>query len=199
MASEGVNSGRRRFLTLTTTAIGAVGAGFLAVPFIKSWKPSAEARAAGAPVEIDVSKIREGQMIVRQWRGQPVWVVHRTERMLEFLPEIEGRLRDPDSENPDQQPPYCRNTHRSIRPKYLVAVGVCTHLGCSPTFTPEIESKPFDPEWKGGFFCPCHNSMFDLAGRVYQGVPAPSNLVIPPYTYLDDNRILVGVDEEGAA
>lgn len=195
MASEGVNRGRRRFLTLTTTAVGAVGAGFLAVPFIKSWEPSAQARAAGAPVEVDISKIAKGQMLVKQWRGKPVWIVRRTDQMLESLPELNERLRDPMSENADQQPSYCRNIHRSIKPEYLVAVGICTHLGCSPTFTPEVEPKPYDPNWKGGFFCPCHNSMYDLAGRVYQGVPAPSNLVVPPYTYLDKDRILVGVDK----
>ena len=195
MASEGVNRGRRRFLTLTTTAFGAVGAGFLAVPFIESWKPSAQARAAGAPVEVDVSKIEKGQRIVKQWRGKPVLVLRRTDRMLDSLSEVEDRLRDPDSENADQQPPYCQNAHRSIKPEILVAVGICTHLGCAPTFEPEPGSKPYDPDWLGGFFCPCHNSMYDLAGRVYKGVPAPANLLVPPYTYLDKNRILVGVDK----
>lgn len=199
MSSDGVNRGRRRFLTLTTTAVGAVGAGFLAVPFIESWKPSAQARAAGAPVEVDISKIEKGQMLRTEWRGKPIWVVRRTDNMVETLPELEERLLDPDSENANQQPPYCQNTHRSIKPEYLVAVGICTHLGCSPLYSPEVEPKPYDPDWKGGFFCPCHNSMYDLAGRVYKGVPAPANLQVPPYRYLDNDRILVGEDPKGAA
>lgn len=199
MSSDGVNRGRRRFLTLTTTAIGAVGAGFLAVPFIKSWNPSAQARAAGAPVEVDISKVEPGQMLRTEWRGKPIWVVHRTRSMLETLPTLTGRLRDPESENASQQPEYCQNGYRSIKEAYLVAVGICTHLGCSPAFVPEVEPKPYDPDWKGGFFCPCHNSMYDLAGRVYAGVPAPANLEVPPYRYLDNNRILVGEDPKGAA
>lgn len=199
MSSDGVNRGRRRFLTLTTTAVGAVGVGYLTVPFIKSWRPSAKARAAGAPVEIDLASIEPGQMLRSEWRGTPVWVVHRTENMLGDLPEVAGRLRDPDSENENQQPEYCRNPHRSIRPEYFVTIGICTHLGCAPSFAPEVQPKPYDPDWRGGFFCPCHNSMYDLAGRVYAGVPAPANLEIPPYRYLDNSRILVGEDPMGAA
>lgn len=199
MSSDGVNRGRRRFLTLTTSAVGAVGAGFLAVPFLKSWRPSAEARAAGAPVEVDVSKLEPGQMLRTEWRGTPVWIVHRTQRMLEDLSAVADRLRDPDSDNENQQPGYCRNAHRSINPRYYVTVGICTHLGCAPSFAPEVEPKSFDPRWRGGFFCPCHSSMYDLAGRVYDGVPAPANLEVPPHRYLDNNRIVVGEHPTGVA
>jgi ubiquinol-cytochrome c reductase iron-sulfur subunit len=198
MANQGVNSGRRRFLTATTAVVGAVGAGFAAVPFIKSWQPSARAQVAGAPVEVEVGKIEPGQRLTITWRGQPVWLVRRTEEQLAALPEQNARLRDPDSQNPEQQPDYAQNTHRSIRPELLVLVGLCTHLGCVPTFRPELQAQPFDPEWKGGFYCPCHNSRFDMAGRVYEGVPAPTNLKVPPYRYLDDNRLMIGVDQ-GAA
>lgn len=199
MSSDGVNRGRRRFLTLTTSALGAVGAGFLAVPFIKSWEPSAQARAAGAPVEVDVSKLAPGQLLRTEWRGNPVWVVNRTEQMLNDLPALNDRLRDPNSDNENQQPSYCQNLYRSINPRYYVTVGICTHLGCAPSFAPEVEPKPFDPQWRGGFFCPCHSSTYDLAGRVYDGVPAPANLVVPPYRFLDNNRIIVGENPAGAA
>lgn len=198
MANQGVNSGRRRFLTATTAVVGAVGAGFAAVPFIKSWQPSARAQVAGAPVEVDISKIEPGQRITVQWRGQPVWLVRRTPEQLAALPSQNPRLRDPNSDNPEQQPDYARNEFRSIRPELLVLVGLCTHLGCVPLFRPELQAQPFDAEWKGGFYCPCHNSRFDMAGRVYEGVPAPTNLKVPPYRFVDDNRVMIGVDE-GAA
>jgi ubiquinol-cytochrome c reductase iron-sulfur subunit len=197
MATKRIDSGRRRFLTATTSVVGGAGVVLAAVPFIESWKPSARAQQAGAPVEVDLSLIEPGQMERVQWRGQPVWIVRRTERALAALAELEGRLRDPNSAQSDQ-PPYARNPHRSIRPEWLVVVGLCTHLGCSPLYYPEMRPEPFDSDWKGGFFCPCHNSRFDLAGRVFQGVPAPLNLRVPPYRFLDDRRIRIGEDQESS-
>jgi ubiquinol-cytochrome c reductase iron-sulfur subunit len=199
MANQGVNSGRRRFLTVTTAVVGGAGAIAAAVPFIASWQPSARAKVAGAPVALDISKLEPGQRVIEQWRGQPVWVIRRTPAQLAVLEGLKDSLRDPDSDNPEQQPDYARNLHRSIRPEIAVLVGTCTHLGCSPLFRPELQPQPFDPEWKGGFYCPCHNSRFDIAGRVYQGVPAPTNLLVPPHRFIDDNRILIGVDPEGVA
>lgn len=198
MANQGVNPGRRRFLTISTAVVGGAGAVVAAVPFVMTLKPSARAEVAGAPVTEDISKLEVGQRIVLQWRGQPVWIIKRTPEQLAALPAQDGRLRDPKSDNPEQQPEYAKNETRSIKPEILVLVGTCTHLGCSPTFRPELEPQPFDSEWKGGFYCPCHNSRFDLAGRVYQGVPAPTNLKVPPYRFIDDNRIEIGVDQ-GAA
>ena len=199
MANQDVNPGRRRFLTATTAVVGGVGAAAAAVPFIKSWQPSARAQVAGAPVTEDISKLEVGQRLIVQWRGQPVWIIRRTPEMLAALPAQDSRLRDPNSENPDQQPGYAKNATRSIKPEIAVLVGTCTHLGCSPLFRPELVPQPFDADWKGGFYCPCHNSRFDLAGRVYQGVPAPTNLKVPPYRFVDDNRIEIGVNPEGAA
>ena len=199
MADQGVNSGRRRFLTATTAVVGGAGAAMAAIPFLKTLQPSARAQVAGAPVTEDISKLEPGQRIVAQWRGQPIWIIRRTPKMLASLPTVEDRLRDPESDNLDQQPDYARNEYRSIKPELLVLVGICTHLGCSPTYFPEMVAEPFDSDWKGGFYCPCHNSRFDLAGRVYQGVPAPSNLVVPPYHFIDDDHILIGVNPEGAA
>lgn len=199
MANPEVNTGRRRFLTATTAVVGAIGAGFAAVPFVSSWQPSAKARVAGAPVEQDISKLEVGQRLIVQWRGQPVWIIRRDEAQLAALPSLDTSLRDPDSKNIDQQPAYAANAHRSIRPEIGVMVGLCTHLGCSPSFVPEMVPQSFDANWKGGFYCPCHNSRFDLAGRVYAGVPAPTNLRVPPHRFLDDDRILIGVDTEGAA
>ena len=200
MANQGVNPGRRRFLTATTVVVGGAGAAMAAIPFLKTLRPSARAEVAGAPVTADVSKIEPGQRLMVQWRGQPVWIIRRTPEMLAALASQDGRLRDPKSDNPDQQPEYARNEYRSVKPELLVLVGTCTHLGCSPTFRPEMIPEPFDSEWKGGFYCPCHNSRFDLAGRVYEGVPAPTNLAVPPYRFLDDNRVQIGVNpEQGAA
>lgn len=198
MANQGVNPGRRRFLTATTAVVGGAGVATSAIPFVSTFQPSARAQVAGAPVTEDISKLEVGQRILLQWRGQPVWIIRRSPEQLAALPSQDGRLRDPKSDNPDQQPAYAKNENRSIKPEILVLVGTCTHLGCSPTFRPELEPQPFDAEWKGGFYCPCHNSRFDLAGRVYQGVPAPTNLKVPPYRFLDDNRIEIGVDQ-GAA
>lgn len=198
MANQGVNPGRRRFLTVSTAVVGGAGVAAAAIPFVSTLQPSARAQVAGAPVTEDISKLEVGQRIVLQWRGQPVWIIRRTPEQLAALPGQDGRLRDPKSDNPEQQPAYAKNETRSIKPEVLVLVGTCTHLGCSPTFRPELEPQPFDADWKGGFYCPCHNSRFDLAGRVYQGVPAPTNLKVPPYRFIDDNRIEIGVDQ-GAA
>jgi ubiquinol-cytochrome c reductase iron-sulfur subunit len=198
MANQGVhdpvNQGRRRFLTATTAVVGAVGAGFVAVPFIKSWNPSTRAKLAGAPVTADISALEEGQRLIMEWRGQPIWIVKRSKAILDTLPTLDSRLRDPKSENKDQQPAYITGELRSIKPEVSVLVGLCTHLGCSPEMKAEIRPEPFDPEWKGGYFCPCHKSRFDMAGRVFQGVPAPTNLVVPPHHYENDTTIVIGVD-----
>jgi ubiquinol-cytochrome c reductase iron-sulfur subunit len=194
MSAQGADPGRRRFLTAATTVVGAVGAVYVAVPFVKSMLPSDKAKAAGAPVEADISKLEAGQMIRVQWRGKPVWVVDRTPEMLDTLAELREKLRDPDSSE-SEQPSYATNPTRSIKPEYLVLVGICTHLGCSPSYRPEVAPADLGPDWKGGFFCPCHGSRFDLAGRVYQGVPAPLNLAVPPHRYVSDTVILVGEDE----
>lgn len=193
MSATGVDLKRRRMLVTATTAVGAVGVGFAAVPFLASWNPSARAKAAGAPAEADISKLEPGQMLRVKWRGKPVWVVHRTEANLADLKTLDDKLADPASGVP-QQPDYCKNDFRSIKPKYMVAVGICTHLGCSPTYRPEIAPADLGADWKGGFFCPCHGSTFDLAGRVFAGVPAPTNLVVPPHQYISDSVILIGVD-----
>jgi len=193
MSGDEVDIRKRRFLTAAATVVGGVGAVYAAVPFLASWLPSERAKAAGAPVQADISKLESGQMIRVQWRGKPVWVVKRTEEMLAALPGLNPELRDPESVDP-QQPEYCQNSGRSIKPEILVAVGICTHLGCSPTFIPEAMPQPYDPKWKGGFFCPCHGSRFDLAGRVFKGVPAPLNLEIPPHKYISDTLILIGED-----
>lgn len=196
MSNAPVNKGRRRFLTAATSVVGGVGVVGAAVPFIASWNPSAKARSAGAPVEVDISKLETGQMIRVKWQGKPVWVISRTEKMLSELDGLADQLRDPNSEE-DQQPDFAKNTHRSRKKEIFVAVGICTHLGCSPLYKP----KSFGENVEGmeaGFFCPCHGSTFDMAGRVFQGVPAPTNLQIPPYTFIDDTTILVGGKEENA-
>ncbi|MGQ4661260.1 ubiquinol-cytochrome c reductase iron-sulfur subunit [Lysobacter sp. F6437] len=194
---EPVNHGRRRFLTATTAVVGAIGAGFVAVPFIKSWNPSERAKLAGAPVTADISTLEAGQRLMLEWRGQPIWIVRRTEQVLQALPTLDDRLRDPLSTNKDQQPEYVLEgnpEYRSIKPEVSVLVGLCTHLGCSPEMKAEIRPEPFDPDWKGGYFCPCHKSKFDMSGRVFQGVPAPINLLVPPHHYENDTTIVVGVD-----
>ena len=197
MSSEGVNKSRRRFLTGTVSVVGGLGAIGVAVPFIKMWQPSERAKAAGAPVEIAFDKLQPGQLLKAKWRGRPVWIVRRTEEMLRQLPALREKLKDPDSNTEGQQPEYARNEYRSVRPEYLILLGVCTHLGCSPQYFPELTAQAFDANWQGGFFCPCHSSRFDMAGRVYQGVPAPVNLEVPPHSYVDENRILIGVEPEG--
>lgn len=198
MSAEGVDLKRRRFLTAAATVVGGVGTIAVAVPFVLSMQPSARAQAAGAPVEVDISKLESGQMMTVAWRGKPVWIVNRPKAVLDALPSLDSQLRDPHSNDTEQQPPYAKNEYRSRKPEYLVLVGICTHLGCSPTYRPDIAPADLGPAWKGGFFCPCHGSKFDLAGRVYKDVPAPLNLVVPQYRYLSDTKILIGADE-GAA
>lgn len=194
MSEQQVDTGRRRFLTVATSAAGGVAAAAVATPFVLSFFPSERAKAAGAPVEVDISKLEAGQKINVEWRGKPVWVVNRTPEQVKNLPKLDGKLFDPKSEAP-QQPEYCKNAHRSIKPEILVAVGICTHLGCSPTFRPDLAPADLGADWLGGFYCPCHGSKFDLAARVYSGVPAPSNMEIPPHKYLSDTRLLVGDDK----
>jgi ubiquinol-cytochrome c reductase iron-sulfur subunit len=193
MSNAPVDHGRRRFLTIATSVVGGVGAVGVAVPFLASWNPSEKAKQAGAAVTANISKLEPGQLIRVEWRGKPVWVVKRTPEMLEQLSKVESQLRDPNSEV-EQQPAYAKNQHRSIKPELFVAVGICTHLGCSPTY----KLADFDAHVEGlpsGFFCPCHGSTYDMAGRVFSGVPAPSNLVIPPYMFVDDATITIGADE----
>lgn len=197
-SDEGINEGRRRFLIASTAAVGGVGAAGVAVPFVKSWNPSAKAKAAGAPVTVDISKLEPGSKMTAEWRSKPVWIVRRTDEAVASLAKVESELRDPNSEA-EQQPSYAVNRHRSRRPDILVLVGLCTHLGCSPTFRPEVGVEALGGEnWHGGFFCPCHGSTFDFAGRVYKGVPAPLNLPVPPYSFDGDNVIVIGLDEETA-
>jgi ubiquinol-cytochrome c reductase iron-sulfur subunit len=198
MSGDNTNSGRRRFLTAATSVVGAVGMGFVLVPFISSMQPSARARAAGAPVRADISKLEPGQMVRVKWRGKPVWLVRRTQKMLEVLPTLDPQLSDPESLE-SIQPPYAQNEYRSIKPEFLVTVGICTHLGCSPTYRPDAGAADLGADWEGGFFCPCHGSKFDLAGRVYKGVPAPTNLVIPPHSYLSETELVIGEDNEEVA
>jgi len=193
MSNAPVNSGRRKFLTLTTAVVGGVGAAAVAVPFVKSWSPSEKAKAAGAPVAIDISKIKPGQLIRVEWRGKPVWIVSRTQKILDELATLDEQLRDPNSQEP-QQPEYATNAQRSLKSEIFVAVGICTHLGCSPTYLPDSFTEQVE-EVESGFFCPCHGSKFDMAGRVFQNVPAPLNLVIPPHHYVSDTKILIGLDK----
>ena len=195
MSNAPVDTGRRRFLTAATAVVGGIGAVAVAVPFIKSWNPSAKAKAAGAPVEVNISKVEPGQLIRVEWRGKPVWVVRRTKEILTNLATIDSQLSDPASA--EEQPSYAKNAVRSINPEYFIAVGLCTHLGCSPTYLPDTFSEQVEGV-PSGFYCPCHGSKFDLAGRVFQGVPAPLNLVVPPHQYIDEGNVIIGVDQ-GAA
>lgn len=188
---------QRRRLVVATSAAGGIAAAATAVPFVASLTPSERAKSIGAPVTTDISKLAPGEMLTVSWRGQPVWILRRTPEMLAGLKKIEGDLRDPASEEP-QQPEYCRNEYRSRKPEFLVAVGICTHLGCVPTFRPDVSPSDLGPRWQGGYFCPCHGSTFDLAGRVYKSKPAPLNLVIPPYYYSGTSTVIVGRDDESA-
>ncbi len=197
MSSNGVDVGKRRFLTLSGVAVGGVGVGAAAWPFLASMAPSERAKALGAPVEVDISKLEAGQLLITNWRGSPVWIVRRTPDMLDNLKAVEGELLDPASEE-DQQPEYAQNMTRSVKDEVLVMIGRCTHLGCSPKFRPEYPAPDLGKDWKGGFFCPCHGSKFDLAGRVSKGVPAPLNMPVPPHRYVGDNTIIVGEDPEVA-
>ncbi|MDR0674477.1 MAG: ubiquinol-cytochrome c reductase iron-sulfur subunit [Zoogloeaceae bacterium] len=192
-----MDCGRRR-LIVATAAVGGAGVAATAVPFVASMLPSERAKAAGAPVEADISKLEPGQMLVVEWRGKPVWILRRTPEMLETLPQLDGELADPKSEK-EQQPEYCANATRALNPEFFVAIGICTHLGCSPSskFKPGA-SEGMSADWKGGFLCPCHGSTFDFAGRVFKEKPAPTNLEIPPHRYLSDTRILIGENTQGA-
>ena len=190
---EGVDKKRRRFLTAAATVVGGAGAVATAIPFISTLSPSAKAKAIGGPIEIEVGDMQPGEKRTYKWRGKPVWILRRSEEALASLTEIEEQLSDPDSEV-EQQPAYTQNSYRSIKPEYLVVIGLCTHLGCSPKYRTKDDREGLGEDWKGGFFCPCHGSRFDLAGRVYKGVPAPANLVVPKYKFISDTRILVGDD-----
>ena len=194
-----VDTDKRRFLTNATTVVGSIGAIAVTIPFISSLSPSAKARAAGAPVEVDISKLEVGQLLTIEWRGKPVFVFRRSEESLSALANLKTELRDPHSEELSQPPSYCKNDLRSIRQDLMVLVGICTHLGCAPTYRPELAPEDLGPDWQGGFFCPCHGSTFDLAGRVYQSVPAPTNLVVPPHYFISDNKLLIGTEKMGAA
>jgi ubiquinol-cytochrome c reductase iron-sulfur subunit len=198
MNNKGVDKSKRQFLTSALTVVGAVGTGYLAVPFLAQMQPSVKAMAAGAPVDVDIGKMEPGQLLRVAWRGKPVWILKRTPEVLATLKTLDNELRDPMSEE-SIQPEYSKNLYRSLKPEIFVAIGICTHLGCSPTFRPEIAPADLGDKWKGGFFCPCHGSWFDLAGRVYRGVPAPTNLEIPPYRYVTENQLIIGESSQGAS
>lgn len=198
MSSDGVNKGRRRFLVATTSVVGGIGVGFAAVPIIKSWMPSARAQAVGGPVEVYLGKLKEGQLLKVVWRGQTIGVLRRSPEMVSGLSKNEDMLSDPASENADQ-PLYVQGEPRALNPEFLVVNMHCTHLGCVPQMIPQVGPQPFDENWNGGFYCPCHKSKFDLAGRVYKGVPAPTNLRVPPYSFIDDQTLMIGVNPAGAA
>ncbi|MFI3190027.1 ubiquinol-cytochrome c reductase iron-sulfur subunit [Crenothrix sp. D3] len=196
MNNEGVDQSKRQFLTTALTVVGAVGTGYLAVPFLSQMQPSVKAMAASAPVDVDLSKMETGQLLRVAWRGKPVWILNRTPEVLKTLTTLDSQLADPKSLE-SIQPENSKNAMRSIKPEIFVAVGLCTHLGCSPTFRPEVSPPDLGDKWQGGFFCPCHGSWFDLAGRVYSGVPAPTNLEIPPHRYVTDTLLIVGEPAEG--
>jgi ubiquinol-cytochrome c reductase iron-sulfur subunit len=192
-SNTGVDKKRRRMLIAATAAVGGAGTVAFATPLLMSWMPSARALNAGAPVEVNVSKVEPGQQLTVIWQGKPIWIVKRTEQMLKDLPSVVPLLKDPDSTVESQQPAYAKNDVRSIKKQMLVLIGICTHLGCSPTYRPEVAPADLGADWKGGWYCPCHGSRFDLAGRVYKNVPAPTNLVVPPHYYKTDDLLLVGL------
>jgi len=198
MSSDDVDKGRRRFLVATTSVVGGIGVGIAAVPFIKSWMPSERAQAIGVPVEINLGKLKEGQLLKVQWRGQTIGVLRRTADMISGLSNVDASLADPESQDAEQ-PEYIQGEQRALNPEFLVVNMHCTHLGCVPQMIPQVGPQPFDADWNGGFYCPCHKSKFDLSGRVYSGVPAPTNLRIPPYSFLDDSTLIIGVSPRGAA
>lgn len=189
---------RRRFLVTAASVVGAVGTAAAAIPFISYWEPSERAQAAGAPIEVDLQKLAPGQLITVQWRAKPVWVMRRTDSQIKVLPTLGTNLRDPDSRERQQFGPTVVNPYRSLKPEYFVCVGICTHLGCIPEYRPDVGDPQLGADWKGGFFCPCHGSRYDLAGRVFQGVPAPLNLPVPPYYFLDDQRVRIGELQGGS-
>jgi ubiquinol-cytochrome c reductase iron-sulfur subunit len=198
MPTDGVNNGRRRFLIATTSVVGATGVGIAAIPFVESWKPSAKAKAIGAPVQVNIDGLEPGQILKVQWRGQTIGILRRSSETLGLLPGLDDRLRDPESLE-SLQPSFAQNESRALKDEYLVVNMHCTHLGCVPQVVPTVGAEPFDDDWKGGFFCPCHKSKFDMSGRVYKGVPAPTNLTIPPYSFIDDKTLVIGVSPEGVA
>lgn len=195
MTASDADLKRRKFLLDATTVAGGVGVVATAVPFLSSMAPSEAAKAAGAPVEVDLNGVDPGKIVTVEWRGKPIWILHRSDAMLAGLPRHDNLLADPSSSAP-QQPPYAANPARAIRPPFFVAIGICTHLGCVPVYRPEAGAADLGADWPGGFYCPCHGSKFDLAGRVFKNVPAPRNLEVPPYTYLSDSRLLVGDDKK---
>ncbi len=197
MNTGDVSQGRRRFLIGATAAVGGVGVVGAAVPFVASWNPSAKAEAAGAPVTVNISKIEPGQQITVSWRGMPVWLIRRTDDMVGSIEKLNDKVSDPQSEAP-QQPPYIDGVLRSLKPDLAVLVGLCTHLGCVPSYRPEVAPADLGDEWLGGLFCPCHGSRYDMAGRVYKSQPAPLNLQVPPYRYDDDATLTIGLDPEAA-
>ena len=198
MSEQEIDLKKRRFLTGATSVVGAVGVGFVLVPFLSSWMPSARAKAAGAPVDVDITKLEEGQLVRVLWRKKPIWIFKRDKTALDNLLVQDNNLVDP-SNSENQQPVYAKNAYRSINPEIAVIIGICTHLGCSPTYRPEVGAADLGGDtWKGGFYCPCHGSTFDLSGRVFKGVPAPINLAIPPYHYVSDSLIRIGIDPKAS-
>ena len=197
MSEQDTDQRKRQFLVAATTVAGGVAAGAVAVPFAASMMPSERAKAAGAPVEVDVSTLAPGERVTVEWSGKPVWIVRRTKEMLDTVKANDSNVADPQSKKP-MQPAYAANENRAIKDEFLVVVGICTHLGCSPVGKFAKQAEAFDPNWQGGFYCPCHGSLFALAGRVYKNRPAPDNLVVPPHKYLSDTRILIGEDTKGA-
>jgi ubiquinol-cytochrome c reductase iron-sulfur subunit len=197
MAENDADQGKRRFLLTATTLATGVAAGAAAVPLVGSMLPSERAKAAGAPVEVDISDLAPGQKKIVEWRGKPVWVVRRTPEMLKAVETDDSKVADPDSKR-STQPQYAKNEYRALKPEYLVVVGICTHLGCSPVDRFDPQPQPFETDWHGGFYCPCHGSLFDLAGRVYKNKPAPENLAVPPYKFVGDTKLVIGEDTQGA-
>jgi len=195
MSTNSVDNNRRRFLTTTASVVGGAGAVATSIPFISTLSPSAKTKAIGAPVEVEIGELQAGELKIAQWQGKPVWILRRSDSALDTIRELDSEVADPDSER-EQQPEYAKNEFRSVKPEYLIVLGLCTHLGCSPTYVSRENggSHNLDSSWKGGFFCPCHGSRFDLAGRVYKGVPAPTNLVVPPHMYLSETKVLIGDD-----
>ncbi len=189
-----IDQKRRCFLRRATTTVGGIGLAAAAVPFVSYWLPSADTEAASAPIRIDISQLKPREQLTVPWRGMPIWIIQRDPQMMDTLAKIAPKLRDPLSET-DQQPQYCKNIHRSIKPEILVSIGICTHLGCVPTYRPDVASV--SPDWLGGFYCPCHGSKYDLAGRVFQDVPAPLNLKIPRHMYSSATEITIGQDADG--
>ena len=196
MSDNGINSNRRRFLSTAATVVGSAGVVAAAAPFVAAMTPSAKTKAIGAPVEVDISGLEPTKLTIKKWRGKPVWILRRSKQQLHEIKAVDALMRDPASDEKSQQPAYARNEYRSIKPEYLVVVGICTHLGCSPNYVPRDEAETYGlgRDWEGGFFCPCHGSRYDLAGRVYKDVPAPKNLVVPPYHFVNDTTLVIGED-----